>query len=429
MSKHYLTRRQILKAAAGAALTGPLIVPARVWGQEGNSSPSDQITMGCIGVGSMGSGNMRGFLSRNDVRVLAVCDVDENHLEEARNHVNDHYDNEDCDTYTDFRDLVARDDIDAVMIATPDHWHCLTALAAVRAGKDVYCEKPITHTHEEGMALVEAVRQHEVVWQTGSQQRSSGNFRRGVELVRNGVIGRLEHVEVGLPSGSEGPTHSPEDPPDHVDYDFYCGPSEKIPFDPQRFHWDWRWHLNFGGGQLMDWINHHNDIAHWGMGMDDSGPLEVKATGEFPPEDSAYNAPYHYTVDSVYPNGVTVNMSDSNPMGARFEGTNGWVRVDRGHFSASEDEWTADDFDAGPIQVYRSNDHRGNFIDCVKSRQRTICPPGVSYRSCTPGWLAYASMFTDRKVKWDPAREQIIDDDEAAEYLKFNPRGDWSLDA
>ncbi|MFO7774212.1 MAG: Gfo/Idh/MocA family oxidoreductase [Candidatus Hydrogenedentota bacterium] len=426
MSKHYLTRRQILKAAAGAAFVGPLIVPARALGQE---SPSDQITMGCIGVGSMGSGNMRGFLSRDDVRVLAVCDVDENHLEEARNHVNNHYDNEDCDAYTDFRDLVARDDIDAVMIATPDHWHCLTALAAVRAGKDVYCEKPLAHTHEEGMAVVEAVRQHEVVWQTGSQQRSSGNFRRGVELVRNGVIGELEHVEVGLPSGSEGPTHSPEDPPEHVDYDFYCGPAEKIPFDPQRFHWDWRWHLNFGGGQLMDWINHHNDIAHWGMNMDNSGPLEVEATGEFPPEDSAYNAPYHYTFDCVYPNGVTVNVSDSNQMGARFHGTNGWVYVNRGHFSASEEEWTADDFDAGPIQVYHSNDHRGNFIECVKSRKPTICPPHVSHRSCTPGWLAYASMFTGRKVRWDPAREEILDDSEAAEYLKFDPRGDWSLDA
>ena len=427
MAKHKLTRRQILKAAAGAALTGPLIVPARVLGREGNPAPSDRLTMGCIGTGSMGQSNIGGFLGMDDVRIIAVCDIDEHHMENGRNQVNSHYDDEDCATYTDFRDLLARDDIDTVLIATTDHWHALTGLAAVRAGRDVYCEKPLTQTHEEGVALVEAVRQHGVVWQTGSQQRSENNFRRGVELVRNGVIGRLEHVEVGLPTGSEGPTHSPEDPPDHVDYDFYCGPAEKIPFDPQRFHWDWRWHLNFGGGQLMDWINHHHDIAHWGMDMDSSGPLEVEATGEFPPEDSAYNAAIHYNVDCLYPNGVTVNISDGNPMGARFEGSDGWVHVNRGQFEASEDEWTSDDFDAGPIQVYRSNNHRRNFIDCVKSRQPTICPPEVSHRACTPGWLGYASMFTGRKIKWDPAREQIIDDDEAAEYLKFEPRGDWSL--
>lgn len=429
MNHHRPTRRQLLKLTATSAFAAPVFIPASALGRDGRPAPSERITMGCIGVRGMGNANMQRFLGFSDVQVIAVCDVDAEVLRERVAGVNQRYGNDDCADYRDFRDLMARDDIDAIMIGTPDHWHGLIGLAAVRAGKDVYCEKPITQTHDEGVALVKAVKENDCVWQTGSQQRSSFNFRAAAELVRNGHIGRLKHVDVGLPSGRQAPPHRRQEPPDHVDYDLWCGPAERIPFDPQRFHGNWRWHLNFGGGQLMDWINHHNDIAHWGMDMDQSGPVEVKATGEFPPEGRAWNAPHHYTVECVYADGVTTTISDSNNMGARFIGEDGWVYVDRGKFEASEAEWTKNGFDRGPIKLYESNDHQRNFVDCIKSRKQPICPPEVSLRSCTPGYLGYASMFTGRTIKWHPESQRVIGDDQAAEHLRFKPRGQWSLEA
>jgi len=435
-----LTRRELLAGAAGAALAGPLIVPAHVLGRGSTPPPSERITMGLIGAGGMGRAHLRGranrgepgFLSQQDVQFLAVCDVDGQRAGIGRRIVNNFYENEDCAAYRDFRELVARDDLDAVLVATPDHWHALTALAAVRAGKDVYCEKPLTHTHEEGVAVVNAVRKHRAIWQTGAQQRSAHphwDFLRAVELVRNGVLGQLEHVETGLPVFQpESPEPSPQDPPNHLDYDFYCGPAEKIPYDPGM---RWRWRLNFGGGALMDWINHHHDIAHWGMDMDDSGPIEVEAQGEFPPDGALFDTPYHFTVNCRYPNGVTASISDSNPRGVRFTGANGWLYVNRNTLEASDPAWTDPGFAPGPFRVYRSTEHHRNFLDCVKSREETVCPPGVAHRSCTPGFLAYASMFSGRKLRWDPAKELIRNNGKAGQHplMHFNPRGDWKLEA
>ena len=397
--------------------------------------------MGLIGAGGMGRANLTGrahrgepgFLIQRDVQVVAVCDVDERRVAAARRIVNDHYGSQDCAVYKDFRELAERGDIDAVIIATPDHWHALNALAAVRAGKDVYCEKPLTHTHEEGVAVVNAVHDSGVVWQTGAQQRSDyehWHFRRAVELVRNAVIGRLKHVETGLPVFQpESPEPSPQEPPNHLDYDLYCGPADKIPYDPGIVHGRWRWRLNFGGGALMDWINHHYDIAHWGMDMDDSGPIEVEAHGQFPPSGALYDTPFHFTVNCLYPNGVTASISDDHPRGVKFIGSDGWIYVNRNTLDASDPAWTALDFDPGPIRVYHSPDHRRNFLDCVRNREEPICPPEVSHRTCTPGFLAYASMLTGRKILWNPAREQIINDSEAERQplMKFEPRGEWSL--
>src|SRR5262249_34229084 len=236
----------------------------------GAEAPSKQIVMGFIGLGWMGEANLNTFIGQRDCRVVAVADVDEDHLNKARDRINNHYKNKDCKAYKDFRDLIARNDIDAVCISTPDHWHAIPAIEAAKAKKDIYGEKPLSHTLAEGVAMVEAVHKNQRIWQTGSWQRSDANFRQGVELVLNGYIGKVKRVEVGLPSGhadfaGTGNKAPNAEPPKGVDYEFWVGPAQWLPFNPCRFHKNWRWNYAFGGGQLMDWIGHHGDIGHWGL--------------------------------------------------------------------------------------------------------------------------------------------------------------------
>ncbi|MBI4606200.1 MAG: Gfo/Idh/MocA family oxidoreductase [Planctomycetes bacterium] len=429
--KRAVSRRRFLGAAAGA-LAAPYVVPSSVLGLGGAAPPSDRIVMGVIGLGGMGSGNARAFMGQKDCQVVAVCDVDVKHLEEAAANVNKHYANNDCKKYSDFRELLARADIDAVVVATPDHWHALCAIAAVRAKKDVYCEKPVTHTFAEGQALVAAVKQHGRILQVGSQQRSEWGFRRAVELVTNGKIGKVKRVEVGLPTGhkkAEGDT-KPQDPPPHVDYDFWCGPSPKLAYVPARLHWNWRWHLSYGGGQLMDWIGHHNDIAHWGLGRDESGPIEVKAAGfEYPEDRTVWNSAWNYEVLCTFDDGVTSSISNRHPMGCKWIGEAGWVHVDRGRLEASDPAWVKKEHDPGPKKAYESNDHRGNFLACVRSRKPTICPAEVAHRSITPGHLGLLSeSLGGRAIRWDPKEERVIGDSEAEKRLKsVDFRKPWAL--
>ena len=426
-SKKHLTRRRFVQASASLA-AAPYFVPASALGRDGNPAPSERITLGVIGLGGQGKGNMNQFLGFDDCQVVAVCDVDAQRVQEAAHAVHKKYGNADCKQYADFRELTARPDIDAVVISTPDHWHALTALAAVRSGKDVYCEKPITHTFEEGRLLADAVAKHQRIWQTGSQQRSGFNFRWGVELVLNGHIGKLQHVEVGLPAGNAGgKAPEPTQPPPGFDYDMWCGPSPVLPYIAQRVHYNWRWVLQYGGGQLMDWIGHNNDIAHWAMGMDDSGPIEVQAKGTFPPAEDLYNAATNYRIRCRYANGVTSTISSTWALGTTWYGSEGWVHVFRGEFEASNPAWTKKDFDRGPIKAYESANHHRNFIDCIKSRKPTICPAEASHRAITPGHLGMVAMQTGRPIKWDPKAERIVGDDAAQELLRFKPRGPWKV--
>ena len=262
-----VNRRDLLKllAASSAPLifSGCASLPRR-------PRPSGVVTLGCIGVGWQGTGNLDSFLGVQDCRVLAIADLDEGHLASAVNKVNNRYQNKDCKSYKDFRDLLAREDIDAVCISTPDHWHSIPAIAAAKAGKDIFCEKPLSKTLAEGIAMVQAVQKNRCIWQTGSWQRSQNFFRWAAELVQNGYVGKVSRVEVGLPSGhadfeNTGDKKPDCAPPPGVDYDFWIGPSQMMPFNPCRFHKNWRWNYNTGGGQLMDWIGHHCDIAHWGL--------------------------------------------------------------------------------------------------------------------------------------------------------------------
>jgi predicted dehydrogenase len=439
-----ITRRQALGIAAGAIAT-PLFIPSRLLGDD---APSKQIVMGFIGVGWQGGGNLNSFLGQKDCRVVAIADVDESHLQKAVDTVNKKYDNKDCKGYKDFRELLARSDIDAVCISTPDHWHSISAIEAARAKKDIYCEKPLAHTLAEGIAMVEAVQKAKRIWQTGSWQRSVENFRQGTELVLNGYIGKVRRVEVGLPSGhadfaGTGEKHANEDPPKGVDYDFWVGPAQWLPFNPARFHKNWRWNYDFGGGQLMDWVGHHGDIAHWGLtnpkygiGPDDRvGPLEVSATADFPPQDAVWNTATKYRVTCRYPNDIEVVIAggyDDIKGGTKWIGEHGWVYVDRGKFETSDPHWKNEikkreekkDLD---VLLPVSPGHQRQFLDCVKSREKTLTPIEVAHRSVTPGHLGYIASVVGRTLKWDAAREEIIGDPEASKLLSRPMRAPWHL--
>jgi predicted dehydrogenase len=437
-------RRGVLKLLA-ATTAAPLILPSRLFGAD---APSNKITVGCIGVGWQGMGNLDNFLGLDDCRVVAICDVDEAHLQDAVNKVNAKYGNQDCKGYKDFRELIARKDIDAVAISTPDHWHSIPAIAAANAGKDIFCEKPLSHVLNEGIAMVRAVRKNERIWQTGSWQRSQATFRWAVQLVQNGYLGKVTRVEVGLPSGHAdfGGTggDKPDGPvPPGVDYEMWTGPAKMLPFNPSRFHKNWRWNYNTGGGQLMDWIGHHCDIAHWGLanpkygcGPDDRiGPLELTATADFPDPKAVWNTATKYRVECKYPNDIDLVIAGGHgdiQGGAKWIGPNGWVSVDRGRFTASNVEWIREmqarekkgDLE---IQLYKSPGHFREFIDSVKSRKRTLTPVEIAHCSQTPGHLGYIASVTGRKLKWDAAKQQIIGDAEASKLMEFHPRGSWKL--
>jgi predicted dehydrogenase len=441
-----VSRRDALKLAATVAV--PMLVPGRVWGVH---APSKQVTLGCIGVGGMGSGNMGNFLGNEDCRVVAVADVDAKHLEGAANRVNQRYGSKDCKAYRDFRGLLARGDIDAVCISTPDHWHSIPAIMAAAAKKDIYCEKPLSHTLGEGIAMVEAVERNQRIWQTGSWQRSVLNFRWAAGLVANGRIGKIQRVEVGLPSGHwsrSGPNGKApfSDPPQEVDYNFWIGPSRMMPFNVDRFHFHWRWNYNTGGGQLMDWIGHHCDIGHWGLsnpafgcGPDDRvGPLAVSATADLPPQDAIWNTATRYRITCQYPNQVEVVLAGGHKDirgGTKWIGTDGWIWVNRSGFEASNKEW-ADTLKRGKKRVEEAEEkfdfrlmvsanHWGQFIDSVKSRKPTVTPIAVAHRSQTPGHLGLIAARLGRTLKWDAAAQQIIGDPEASQMVSKQFRPPW----
>ncbi|MGB1128687.1 MAG: Gfo/Idh/MocA family protein [Haloferula sp.] len=430
-----MKRRDFIQRSA--AFSAPLILPASVLGKDGHTAPSERVTVALIGCGGQGNGVFNGMLNNKEVQGVAVCDPDAQRADNARKKTEGRYAKEresgsykGCEAYGDFREICSRDDIDAVVIGTPDHWHAVSAMAAVRAGKDVYCEKPVTHLFAEGQALYKEVAKQKAIFQTGSQQRSDTRFRVAAEIVLNGLIGKIKHVEVGLPkgkgTGEEGKVAQPI--PDHLDYDMWCGPSRMLPYHKDRLHWNWRWCLDYGGGQLMDWIGHHNDIAHWGLGLDKSGPVQVEAKGFTYAEKGMYDQPIDYEVLSTYADGYTASISNKNRMGCKWIGEDGWVFVTRGKIEASNREWIRESTDRGPVKAYKSRDHRKNFIDGIKTRTECICPAETAHRSITPGHLGYVSDALGRPLKWDPAKEVVVGDAEADKMLKtLDYRGDWKL--
>lgn len=433
-----LTRRRFL-AVTGLALAAPTIIPGCAAGRGGKVAPSNRITMGIVGAGWQGTNNMNAFLGLKECQVVAVCDLDRNHLTSAQETVNKHYQNTDCRIYHDYRELLARRDIDAVMIATPDHWHALTAVEAARNKKDIYGEKPLGKTIAEQQAMVKAVQKNNRIWQTGSWQRSERHFHYACEIVRNGLIGKLKRVEVGLPGGHSDFAKTKDKtavtpPPPELDYNFWIGPSQMEPYIQARGHKNWRWNYNTGGGQLLDWVGHHCDIAHWGMGFDDNGPLEVEGQGEFPPKDAVWNTCTKYRINLKYPNDIEMVMAggyDDIKGGTKWIGTDGWVWVSRSNaFEASNPAWS--DARRLPeelrkVKLYESSNHYRNFLDCVKSRQPTITPIETAHHSAIPGHLGQIAMVVGRKIKWDAKKGVIVGDAEASQLLTRPFRKPWHL--
>ena len=386
----------------------------------------------------MGPGNTNAFLNMPDCQVVAACDLDKNHLEAALNTINGHYKNKDCKSYHDYREMMARDDIDAVMLAVPDHWHALTATEAARQSKDIYGEKPLARTIAEQQAIVKAVQKNNVIWQTGSWQRSVSNFHKAAEIVRNGMIGKVKHVEVGLPGGHNDFAGTKKfmdvtEPPPELDYDRWIGPSKMMPYIKGRVHNNWRWNYNTGGGQLLDWIGHHCDIAHWGLDFDNTGPSEIEGHGEFPREDAVWNTCTKYRIELKYPNDVTMTIAGGHKDiqgGTKWIGTDGWVWVNRGSFDGSNAEWKDWKYvpdDLRKVQLTKSSNHQRNFIESVKSRKPTLTPVEVAHHSAIPGHLGLISMLVGRKLKWDASKEVIVGDPEASKLLTREYRAPWWL--
>ena len=461
LTQSHFSRRKFMQAAGAAAVLSRSAF--------GRAPASDRITMGVIGWGMMGPSNTNVFLKQPDCQIVAACDLDKNALQAAVGTINTHYGNQDCRAYHDYQEMLSRDDIDTIMIAVPDHWHELVATAAANRKKDIYGEKPLARTVREQQGIVRAVEKNNIIWQTGSWQRSQAPFRKAAEIVRNGLIGDVIRVEVGLPGGEHdfGGTEpallaklatlpnkitdptlvvpgtpawdlAVSDPPPELDYDRWIGPSRMEPYIQARIHKNWRWNYNTGGGQLMDWIGHHGDIAHWGLGFDLSGPSEIEGHGEFPAPNALWNTATKYHVDCLYKKEVTGYANDVRMtiaggsgainMGTKWIGTDGWV--DRSGFDASNQDWVK--WDAVPdalrkVQLYVSEEHRRNFLDSVKSRKPTITPVQVAHHSTLPGHLGLISMFTGRKIHWDVKNELIVGDDEASALLTRSYRAPYVM--
>lgn len=455
-SKLSVSRRQFLTTTSGVGLgilAVPSIVPASAIGASGRVAPSNRIVMATIGTGNQGTNDMKGLLRDERVQMVAVCDLNRQSAgywngavagrEPGRKIVNSHYSEatrsgsfKGCAAYEDFREVLARKDIDAVLIAIPDHWHAITSVEACKAGKDVYCQKPLSLTIAEGRAMSDAVKKYDRVFQTGSQQRSDNKFRKACELVRNGRIGKLQTVKCGLPPGHSdygktGHRKAPEPVPAGFNYDFWLGPAPEAPYSPARCHVNFRWNLDYSGGQVTDWGGHHPDIAQWGMDTEHTGPVAIKnAKGTFPPSDALWNTATEYSFECEYANGVRLIVADTtkHKMGVTFEGTDGWIYVKRGLIDANPKSLLKEVIGPDEIHLYKSAQHFRNFIDCVISRDEPIAPCEVAHRSISIAHLGNIAMLLGRDLKWNPAMEQFIGDPSAQWMLNRPYRSPWKLD-
>jgi glucose-fructose oxidoreductase len=461
MNNDCFTRRTFLKHTGAGLLSAaalPALVPASALGRGGGVAPSNRIVVGCIGVGPQGRGDMGNFLNQKDAQVVAVCDVKTDQLEQARGAVNARYQNQDCVTSGDFRELVSRKDIDAFLIATPDHWHVLVALAAVRAGKDIYLEKPMGLNLAEDWALRKAVHQHQRVFQFGTQQRSSRIFRLACELARNGRIGRLKHINVWAPGSAPGGSTEVVPVPAGLNYDFWLGPAPFRPHTQDLCTADgarktWWYQSPYALGFIAGWGIHPMDIAAWGADLF-TGPLEIEGRGTFHAEGACDTATI-WNVDLKCASGLTIKFvgvpnggnrgketCDPWPQesewkqryrritthGTAFEGTEGWIHVDREGINLQPESLIDENPNTFKIQLARSPDHARNFLDAVKSRAATVCPIDESVRSDALCHLSEIAIRLNRKVVWDPKSERFVDDEEANLRLRGRPmRAPWRL--
>jgi predicted dehydrogenase len=438
--KRTITRRHFVQGAAATALTLPAFTVASAPAADAKATPpSERITLGFIGVGTMNRGHLGHFLGTGDVQVLAVCDVDAKRRNNAKETVEKRYADKKksgqykgCAAYNDFRELLARKDIDAVVIATPDHWHAIPAIEACKAGMDVYCEKPLSLTIHEAKLMRDAARKCARVFQTGSQQRSDKEFRLACELVRSGRIGKLKAIYVNV-GGPSRPCDLPAEPDEPgLDWDRWLGPAPKRPYNsvlsPRGVHShfpNWRNYREYSGGMMTDWGAHHFDIAQWALGMDESGPIEI-----IPPEDPKAEKGLRY----IYANGVVVYHADKDDegksvRGLTFAGSDGKIFVDRGYLKSAPEEIIKQPLGVHDVRLYKSPGHQRDWIECVRSRRRPLCDVEIGARSVTVCHLGNLAYWNHRKLRWDPDHWQFVEDAEANKWLDREHRDPWKLPA
>ncbi|HPS55049.1 MAG TPA: Gfo/Idh/MocA family oxidoreductase [Sedimentisphaerales bacterium] len=453
--KNY-NRREFLRGsfnAAASVVAFPYIVSSSALGKEGSVVPSDRIVMGCIGLGGQGTQNMNAFLRQEGVELAALCDVNKGSddydmlyqfkdsssagLEPAKQRAlaylatqkrSGSYEGIDC--YHDFRDLLARNDIDAVSICTPDHWHGGVSIAAAKAGKDIYCEKPLTNTIAEGRAVCDAVEKYQRVLQTGSHERSNNSTRFAAELVLNGRIGKLHTIRINMPVDNQIAISAQPvmKVPDGFDYDFWLGPTEYKPYTRRRCHFYWRYQLAYGGGEMTDRGAHIIDLAQMANDTDDTGPVEILAKGQAP-ADGLFDTFDKFEFECKYANGVRMVGQHSGVRGLKLEGDKGWIfiHIHGGRLEAEPASLLTEYIGPNERHLGRSPDHHRNFLDCVKTRQKPFACAEIGHRTGTICHLLNIAMLTNRKLKWDPHTEQIINDDAANSMVRRTMRSPWNF--
>ena len=445
-----LNRRKFIKlsgVAAASVIVVPTIISACAHGKKGQTAPSDRINLAIIGSGNQAMNDIGDFITDRRVQITGICDVNKQSTgywdgkpggrDVGINFVNEYYSKlsgkkyTGCQGFEDFREVIGRKDIDAVEVVIPDHWHSIPVLMAAKAGKDIYCQKPLALTIPEGRAMANAVKKYGVIFQTGSQQRSDENFRRVCELVRNGRIGKLQIVECGLPSGTPdyGKTGSLTNTisvPVGFDYNTWLGPAPDAPYCPAHTHVNFRWVLDYSGGQVTDWGGHHPDIAQWGMDTELTGPVRIqnaKAQWAIHP---IWNTATDFYFECMYANGVKLIISNKLQFGVTFHGTEGWARANRGNHQVFPESLKDSVISPSEIHLYKSDNHFRNFIDCVISRKETIAPAEIGHRSITMSHLGNIAMKLQQDLDWDPKTEQFLNNDLANSMLSRKMREPWA---
>jgi len=445
------TRRDFLRSSAvlaTAALGGPFIVPGSVFGQ---NAPSKRINLGIIGCGNQSTVDIPEWLKNDDCQIVAVCDVNRaSHgyreekqflgREPQRDFVNRFYARKTgqdsfkgCDACADFREVLAREDVDAVAIITPDHWHAIQTIMASKAGKDIYCQKPLSLTVRDGQEMIKAVRKHNRILQCGSQWRSTAHIRQACELIRNGRLGKLQRVESYVAPNNfagPGPGWKEMPVPDSFDYDSWLGPAPKAPYHKDRCFYRFRFILDYSGGQITNFGHHSNGVVRWAVG-DDTFPVEFEDQGsEWPDKGDLFTTATKVAFRARFPSGVElVCKTDERGFGARFEGSDGWLEIGSGKFDTNPASLKDAAIGGNDQRLYVSGNHYRNFLDCVKSRKEPVEPVETGHRTSMLCHLGNIAMLLKRKIKFDPKTEQIIGDDEASKMLSRPLRAPWSYDA
>jgi len=443
MTKQQTTRRTFLQTTGAAAAAGAA-VPYFAWSEKAfaNQAQNDRPTIGCIGVGSMGSGDARGHAGFGDI--VAVCDVDSSHAERAKN--DGRIGKGKADAYGDYRKVLERDDIDVVSVVTPDHWHVKIAIEALEAGKHVFCQKPLTLTLEENQLIRNACDKHkDKIFFIGTQQRSdSGRFLRAVNMVQKGLIGDVQKVTCGIGGGDRGGPFTKEEPPKHLDWDFWLGQAPKVDYIKQRCHYQFRWWYEYSGGKFTDWGAHHVDIATWALGEDEkgSGPTEIDGSDAKHPVpyedgyatvDDSYNTAHDYNVICKFPSGVEMHVTSRGDNGILFEGTKGRFFVNRGKIVGKPVEEKGDEGKFGPedlTRLYKGKPHEGhkqNFYRCIREGGLPVSDVYSHVMAMSTCHLSAIAARLGRTIKWDPKSEQIVGDEQAASFFARKQREGYEI--